>query len=330
MDVLNDILDTIELRATLYFRTRFTAPYAIAVPPYRQAIRFHLVVQGRCHVASDGAAGADLGMGELVLVPRGAAHVIADRAGREPVALDRVVAESGFDGAGPLVWGAAQAGANEETHLICGHFTYDEGVDHPLLRALPTLLRVSAPARARHPLLDGVLGLVAKAGSQDEPGARGSLIRLSEVLFIESVRAAAQDHEDLDRVLGAMADPRIGRALALIHGAPERDWTLASLASAVAMSRSRFAAYFSTIVGVAPMRYLADWRLQRPCAGRAHPRPDPGGRRQDRLRLGRRLHPRLRRPLWPVAAGAAPGVGRRNLTDRPDGLTERPVFPAPD
>ena len=55
-DVLSDILDTVELKGALYFRTDFSPPVAIGVPAYRQAARFHLVVQGRCYVTVPGGA----------------------------------------------------------------------------------------------------------------------------------------------------------------------------------------------------------------------------------------------------------------------------------
>ena len=49
----------------------------------------------------------------------------------------------------------------------------------------------------------------------------------------------------------------------LIHGKPEHPWTVESLASEVAMSRSRFSNRFSSLVGSGPMAYLSDWRLQK-------------------------------------------------------------------
>ena len=50
MDVLSDILDTLQLRGSLYFQTAFSPPWSVAVPDYERAARFHLVAQGRCHV----------------------------------------------------------------------------------------------------------------------------------------------------------------------------------------------------------------------------------------------------------------------------------------
>ena len=61
--------------------------------------------------------------------------------------------------------------------------------------------------------------------------------------------------------LGALQDAQIGRAIALIHREPERDWTVASLAAALAMSRSAFAARFTELVGEPAMQYVTRWRM---------------------------------------------------------------------
>ena len=58
-----------------------------------------------------------------------------------------------------------------------------------------------------------------------------------------------------------MADHEIGPALALIHGAPEQPWSVASLARELGMSRSRFAARFQEVVGQGPVDYLTHWRM---------------------------------------------------------------------
>ena len=62
--------------------------------------------------------------------------------------------------------------------------------------------------------------------------------------------------------MGALRDRRVGAALAHLHRAPERGWTNASLAGKVGMSRSRFAARFTSLVGEPPLSYLTRWRLE--------------------------------------------------------------------
>jgi transcriptional regulator GlxA family with amidase domain len=61
--------------------------------------------------------------------------------------------------------------------------------------------------------------------------------------------------------LGALRDPQIGAALALLHHDPAQSWSVATMARAVAMSRSPFAARFMALVGEPPLTYLTRWRM---------------------------------------------------------------------
>jgi AraC-like DNA-binding protein len=58
-----------------------------------------------------------------------------------------------------------------------------------------------------------------------------------------------------------LADPAIGGALRLMHARPAEPWTVETLASSVAMSRSAFAPRFTDLVGEPPLQYLARWRM---------------------------------------------------------------------
>jgi AraC-like DNA-binding protein len=94
-------------------------------------------------------------------------------------------------------------------------------------------------------------------------GSETIITRLIDVMFVEAVRAWLKDQpEGSAGWLGALRDPPIGTALGLIHKAPEKQWTVPSLAAQVGMSRSPFAARFTALVGQAPMSYLKRWRLQ--------------------------------------------------------------------
>src|SRR5437016_530849 len=66
-----------------------------------------------------------------------------------------------------------------------------------------------------------------------------------------------------DARVRALGDPQIARAIALIHGQPERTWAVGELASEVALSRSEFAARFRDLVGESVLRYLTRTRLAR-------------------------------------------------------------------
>jgi transcriptional regulator GlxA family with amidase domain len=62
-------------------------------------------------------------------------------------------------------------------------------------------------------------------------------------------------------VLLGLSDPRLSKAIEVMHKHPETSWSLEQLAQHAGMSRARFAAHFRKVVGVTPFDYLTDWRL---------------------------------------------------------------------
>lgn len=264
VDVLSDVFEMVRLRGTLYFRTDFSPPWAVTVPAYAGAARFHLVVQGRCHVALTSGEAVELGPGDLVMIPRGLEHVMSDHPQRTPAPYEEVMQASGYTGRGAFVIGTGNPQA--ATQMVCGHLGFSPGADHPLLRALPTLIVLTQADRARHPLLDDILRLVARRAFTDDLGSAAAIARLSEVFFMEALRASVERHPELARVLAAMTDAHIGRALELVHKTPGDPWSVDSLATAIGMSRSRFAERFTDLLGQSPMAYVSEWRLQKAIA----------------------------------------------------------------
>ncbi|HTQ76677.1 MAG TPA: AraC family transcriptional regulator, partial [Burkholderiales bacterium] len=94
-------------------------------------------------------------------------------------------------------------------------------------------------------------------------GAQSVLNKLSELMFIEAIRAY------MDRLgaettgwLAALRDPLVSRAIALLHAQPVRSWTLDELAAESGASRSGLASRFSQLMGYPPIQYLTRWRMQ--------------------------------------------------------------------
>lgn len=265
MDILNDVLDTLDLKGALYFRTDFSGEWATQVPQFAQAARFHLVVQGHCHVQTASGARFELTAGDLILLPGGRAHILSShREFGEAPPLESVLEAANYSEGDVLVVGDGDSDA--AVKLVCGHFDFRRGARHPLLSALPESAMVRAGGRARHPLLDEMLTLIARRMFAEEIGSRAAVRRLSEIVFIEILRSSLPHNAALEGVLGAMRDEQIGRALQAMHSRPDKAWTVDALAGEAGMSRSRFAERFRALMGCAPMSYLSDWRLQKSLA----------------------------------------------------------------
>ena len=96
-----------------------------------------------------------------------------------------------------------------------------------------------------------------------KPGGDSMLARLSELLFIEVVRNyLAALPEQQGGWLAGLRDDGVGRVLGRLHEQPTHEWTLDELAREAGMSRSVLAERFTHFVGVPPMQYLAQWRMQ--------------------------------------------------------------------
>jgi transcriptional regulator GlxA family with amidase domain len=59
-----------------------------------------------------------------------------------------------------------------------------------------------------------------------------------------------------------LREPHVARALALLHGDITRRWTVDDLGHEVGLSRSALADRFIRLMGVPPMHYLGNWRMQ--------------------------------------------------------------------
>ena len=261
VDIFDDIFTTLSLKGALYFRTDFSPPWSVTVPSLGKAARFHLVMEGRCFIRVEGGDFVELTAGDLILIPHGVSHVIAHEPCAMAPPLETVLDDAGYQGDGVLIYGSKTPFAS--TQLVCGHFTFREGAEHPLLEALPDYLLTRATTRMTLPLLDEVLNLIKKRIFEDSLGSFASITRLSEIVFIELLRSGFSQEPRLRILLEGFRDPKISYALSLIHSQPEEYWTVQKLALHVAMSRSRFAKRFQELIGKGPMAYLSDWRLQK-------------------------------------------------------------------
>lgn len=86
---------------------------------------------------------------------------------------------------------------------------------------------------------------------------------MSEMMFVDAVRryADALPEESANWLIG-LRDRFVGRALALVHEQPAQDWTIDELGRRVGLSRSALHERFTQLIGVPPMQYLAQWRMQ--------------------------------------------------------------------
>jgi AraC-like DNA-binding protein len=264
MDTLSYLLQSVQLRTAVYTTIWLRPPWGIRIPAGPSAA-FHAIVHGHCLLHLDGGAsgGTALGAGDVVVLAHGHGHTFVDAPG-SPVRLVDPVSAQGPPPGLPRPPPDPAATDPGGTAVICGHLWFDDPAAGPLVDLLPPLVHFRSAAGGRPAgWLAPVLQAMALEGDGQAPGGQALLTRLSDVIVIQAIR----DHvsrlpADEHGPLRALGDTALGEALGLIHQHPEQPWTVARLATRVGLSRSTFAARFTEVVGEAPMRYLAGWRIR--------------------------------------------------------------------
>jgi AraC-like DNA-binding protein len=278
-DALSDVLRNVRLNGAVFFDVQATAPWVVEAPaacdvaPFimprsDHVIEYHLVVSGQCYAGLVGEAPAALSAGDLVIFPQGDSHVVSSEPGmrgQPNIGLHRDAAGGNL----PLM--LQQGGGGERCALICGFIGCDRHPYNPLLSTLPRTLvvRREQVARATHEgrSTTSTLAVLAELALSESKARRSgsecALSRLSELLFVEAIRAHVETLPAEQRDwLGALRDPHIGKALAALHDRPADAWNLDDLARVAGLSRSILAERFTYFVGMPPIQYLTQWRMQ--------------------------------------------------------------------
>jgi AraC-like DNA-binding protein len=268
-DTLSDVLRAVRLTGAVFFSVDASAPWVAEAPPARDigphlmpgvehVIEYHVVTSGSCWGGLLDEPAIRVEAGDVLVFPQGDAHVMSSAPGMrgpEPVGpgatTGRLPITISLDGGGP-----------ERAHVICGFLGCDARPFNPLLASLPRVLHVRG-AEGGGVIARPFAELALAESAAMRPGGECVLARLSELLFVQVVRhhLGTLPPENVGWLAG-LRDETVGRALQKMHELPARAWTLEDLAKECAVSRSALAERFARFVGIPPMQYLAQWRMQ--------------------------------------------------------------------
>jgi AraC-like DNA-binding protein len=248
MDALADVFAALRVGGMIYAQSDLRAPWGLAFSRSTKA-GFHVVVRGSCWLRTENQTRLELHQGDVVLLPRGWTHSLADSVNRRALPYMDALAKQG-----------SESGSARTTRLLCGAYHLAPEGAGSLLTLLPPLVHVRAD-RASAELRETVASLSREAGSS-APGATAATSRLVDLLLIYVLRTwIAEQPEGEGGWLGALRDPSIARALAILHDDVGSSWELGMLARRVGLSRATLARRFSRLVGTPPLTYLARWRM---------------------------------------------------------------------
>jgi AraC-like DNA-binding protein len=253
-DPLTDILTLTSARCVEVGILVAGGSWALRFPPPNK-IKFVAVVKGNCWLTiKDEVDPLHIKTGDVFVLPAERAFVLAGDLNAPQTEGLNIFADTTDK--------IAKVGDGDDFFAVGAHIALDPERGGLLSEVLPPLLHVdssSSEASAMRWLLDQLVKEVAV----DRPGAMLASKQLAQLLCVQIIRSCLEaSGPDTAGWIRALSDERIAPALRLIHREPERAWRVGDLAKEVAMSRTSFALRFKSIVGVAPLTYLLNLRMQ--------------------------------------------------------------------
>ncbi|GAB3742053.1 AraC family transcriptional regulator [Amycolatopsis oliviviridis] len=259
MDVLSDVLAVVRAGRPRSALVTWQGQWAQEFLPVPGAVGFRVVVRGSCVLVPAGAAPVPLAAGDVVLLPHGRGHVLADSPATPPTARACDPADDDFRESHPL---AIADIAGSSTVTLCGAYELAPEGHHPLLRDLPEVVHLDSRADGRTELKT-VVDMLGAELARPRLGTDAVIPALLDMLLLYALRAWF-DGTPAEAGTGwaaALGDPAVAAALHAIHREPAHPWTVASLAELAGLSRAPFARRFTDLVGRPPARYLTWWRM---------------------------------------------------------------------
>jgi AraC-like DNA-binding protein len=265
MDPLSDVFRVVRLTGAYFYLVEASAPWSVGARPARELaprilpesehlISYHIVTHGTCWGGVAGGSLQRLQAGDVIVFPHGDPHVMSSQENAR-VPLDNDSAPARYPETVTL-----GASADRDTKFVCGFLGCDARPFNPLIAALPKCLHV--PRAAEGWLAEFPKQVVAES-RLGRVGADTMLTRMAELMFIEVVRRYLETMPPQQTGwLAGLRDEVVGPAIACLHARPAEPWTLVTLAHEAGSSRTVLADRFSSIVGMPPMQYLTQWRIQ--------------------------------------------------------------------
>jgi len=270
MDALSDVLRAAQLSGGVFLHAEFTAPWCVAtrvtpklcaplLGPAAHLIPYHYVVEGELLIAVKGGQSQRLQSGDVVLFPQNDEHVMGSDLRLPPVLGGDVMRLPERGG----LYSIRHGGGGARTQMVCGYLGCETPYGNPVLAPLPPCMTLTLEEAGPAEWIRSTFHYAAGEVASGRAGSETVLAKLSELLFVEAVRRYVDDlPAEQTGWLAGLRDPAVARALALMHGDLARAWSVDELGREAGMSRSTLAERFTRIIGMAPMHYLAHWRLQ--------------------------------------------------------------------
>lgn len=147
-----------------------------------------------------------------------------------------------------------------EVELVCANIKLPVQERIMLIRSLPKFVSININ---QNPDISKITQWLFKEAFSSFEGRHIMINRLCDLFMVQLLRYVIdQGIVELGFLSGDM-HPRLSALMTELKNNPSYDWKLEEMATKVAMSRSKFASLFKEIVGLPPLEYVTELRLEK-------------------------------------------------------------------
>lgn len=252
--MLSWFIDRLEIETSLQHLSRYHQQWSTSIQGQGHA-SFHLVLQQDCHFHFISESKyIHLYQGDAIFLLKDLPFVITDTA--------QHIAPSVHQLQRNLLQSDDSHLRSCSTHLACGYFTFRSKLSELLLSALPDYLVLRQDDQTLSECLN-IFELIRQEARLDHEASVSLIERLTSILFYYLIRHTFKQDVHHNMPLWTLFnDPILSPLILDIVAAPEKEWTLSSMASVCGISRANFSKYFTQIAGFSATQFVLYYRIQ--------------------------------------------------------------------
>jgi AraC family transcriptional activator of mtrCDE len=253
---IDQILAALSVNVKEFAVCEFTSASAIEIEPLDK-IEVHFVLAGTLYLGLLDGEWIEAPPGSVVLVPAYVRQVIGGSATPSKIYTPEETCSRRRDG---LMHYDATMGSPGSVIVACGQIKADIGGSFGPFDGLsePICSHV-----ADEPVVGVAFATILRETGVMSLGSKALVGSLMKACLILALRRSAQERGSQKTLPGLFERPSLARAVALIVENPGSNHSVADLARAAGMSRSKFSKVFAETVGSPPMEFVSRARLDK-------------------------------------------------------------------
>ncbi len=255
VDVLSSALEQMKVISFVSGVTDVGGNWAVSFPAY-QGFKLQLILNGECWIRMTASGTTHhLKAGDCTLMTKGEPFVMGTDLSVLPIPYASLASQYAKSG------GSIEQNGGGDLLLIGVHFEVSSHLPQIVFNQMPPLIHLQKEIQEASVMRWSIEQFRSEFAGTG-PGRTLILRNLAPIMLSQALRVYLGTAKNDKNWATALSDPKLAKALEAMHFRYQYPWSVEELANVCSMSRSGFCLAFKTNVGVTPLEYLTNWRMQ--------------------------------------------------------------------